>query len=67
MLDNYSYNYALRLCVTLKSVVNIISGNLLLSKKFNYGTLTKRNMVVGHFVSIVYGHVMQATDAIPHS
>jgi len=52
---------------TLKSVVNISSGNLLLDKKFNDGTLTKRNIVVGHFVSLVCGHVMQATDAIPHS
>ena len=51
----------------MKSVVNISSGNLLLSKKFNDGTLTKRNIVVGHFVSLVYGHMMQASDAIPHS
>jgi len=48
-------------------VVNISSGNLLLNKKFNDGTLTKRNIVVGHFVSLVYSHVMQAIDAIPHS
>ena len=53
--------------LTLKSVVNISSRNLLLNKKFNDGTLTKRTIVVGHFVSLVYGHVMQATDAIPHS
>jgi len=52
---------------TLKSVVNISSGNLLLNNKFNDGTLTKRNIIVGHFVSLVYGHVMQATDVIPHS
>jgi len=51
----------------MKSVVNISSGNLLLYKKVNDGTLTKRNIVVGHFVSLVYGHVMQATDAIRHS
>jgi len=41
--------------------------HLLFNKKFNEGTLTKRNIVVGHFVSLVYSHVMQATDAIPHS
>ena len=52
---------------TLKSVVSISSRYLLLNKKFNDGTLTKRNIVVGHFVSLVYGHVMQATDAIPHT
>jgi len=52
---------------TLKSVVNISGGNLLLNKKFNDGTLTKRNIVVGHFVSLVCGHVMQATAAVPHS
>jgi len=52
---------------TLKSVVNISSGNLLFNKKFNDGKLTKRNIVVGHFVSLVCSHVMQATDAIPHS
>ena len=52
---------------TLKSVVNISSGNLLFNKKFNEGALTKRNIVVGHFVSLVYSHMMQATDAIPHS
>ena len=52
---------------TLKSVVNISSGNLLLNKKLNDGTLTKRNIVVGHYVSRVYGHVMQAIEAIPHS
>jgi len=44
---------------TLKSVVNISSGNLLFNKKFND--------VVGHFVSLVCSHVMQATDVIPHS
>ena len=27
----------------------------------------KENIVIGHFVSLVYGHVMQATDTIPHS
>ena len=43
---------------TLKSVVNISSGNLLFNKKFNDGTLTKRNIVVGHFVSLVCSHVM---------
>jgi hypothetical protein len=47
--------------------VNISSGNLLLNKKFNDGTLTKRGIVVGHFVSLVYGKVMQANDAIPNS
>jgi hypothetical protein len=52
---------------TLKSVVNIGSGNLVFNKKFNDGTPTKQNIVVGHFVSLVYGHKMQATDAIPHS
>ena len=52
---------------TLKSVVNISSGNLLFNKEFNVSTLTKRNIVVGHFVSLVYGHVMQATSTIPHS
>jgi len=52
---------------TLKSVVNISSGNLLLNKKFNDGMLTKLKIVVGHFVSLVYGYMMQATDAIPHS
>jgi hypothetical protein len=51
----------------LKSVVNISSGNLLLNRKYNDGTLTKQNIVVSHFVSLVYSHVMQATDAIPHS
>jgi len=51
----------------LKSGVNISSGNLLCNKKFNDGTLTKRNIVVGHFVSLVYGHMKQATNAIPHS
>ena len=51
---------------TLKSVVNISSRNLLFNKKLNDGTLTKRN-IVSHFVSLVYGHVMQATDAIPDS
>jgi hypothetical protein len=44
----------------LKSAVNINSGNLLLNKKFNDGTLTKRN-IVSHFVSFVYGHMMQAS------
>jgi hypothetical protein len=48
-------------------MVNISSGNLLFNKKFNDGTLTKQNIVVGHFVSLVYGHMMQATDAISHS
>jgi hypothetical protein len=48
----------------LKSVVNISSENLLFNKKFNDGTLTKRNIVVGHFVTLVY---RQATDTIPHS
>jgi len=52
---------------TLKSVVNISSRNLLLNKKFNDSTLTKQNIVVGYFVSLVYGHVMQATYAIPYS
>jgi len=52
---------------TLKSVVNISSGNLLFNKNFNDGRLTKQNIVVGHFVSLVYSHVMQGTDAIPHS
>ena len=52
---------------TLKSVVNISSGNLPFNNKFNDGTLTKRNIVVGHFVSLVCSHVIQATDAIPHS
>ena len=52
---------------TLKSVVNISSGNLLINKKFNDGMLMKRNVVVGHFVTLFYGHIMQATDAIPHS
>jgi hypothetical protein len=52
---------------TMKSAVNISSGDLLLNKKFNDGTLTKRNIVGGHFLSLVYGHVMQASDAIPHS
>jgi len=51
---------------TLKSVVNISSGNLLFNKKFNDGTLAKQN-IADHFQSLVYGHVMQATDAIPHS
>jgi hypothetical protein len=51
----------------LKPVVNISSGNLLLNTKFNDGTLKKRNIVVGQFVSLVYVHVMQATGAIPHS
>jgi hypothetical protein len=51
---------------TMKSVVNISSGNLLLNEKFNDGTLTKLN-IFGHFVSLVYGQVMKATDAIPHS
>jgi len=46
----------------MKSVVNISSRNLLLDKKFNDGTLMKQN-VVSHFVSLVYRHVMQATDA----
>ena len=52
---------------TMKFAVNISSGDLLLSKKLNDGTLTKLNIGVGHFVSLVYGHVMQASDAIPHS
>jgi hypothetical protein len=52
---------------TLKSVVSISSGNVLLNKKFNDGTLMKQNIAVSHFVSLVYGHVMQATDAITHS
>jgi hypothetical protein len=34
--------------------------------KINDGVLTKQN-VVGHFVSLVYGHMMEATDAILHS
>jgi hypothetical protein len=53
--------------LTLKSAVNISSENILLNKKFNEGTLMKRNIVVGHFVSLVYGQVMKATDAISHS
>jgi len=52
---------------TMKFAVNISSGDLLLNKEFSDGTLTKRKFVVGHFVSLVYGHVMQASDAIPHS
>ena len=52
---------------TLNSVVNISSRNLLLNKKFSDGTPTKRKIVVGHFVSLGYGHVMQTSDAIPHS
>jgi hypothetical protein len=52
---------------TLKSVVNISSGNLFFNKKFNDGTLTKPNIIVDHFVLLVYGHMMQATDVIPHS
>jgi hypothetical protein len=47
--------------------VNISSGNLLLDKTINDGMLTKLNIVVGHFVSLVYGHVMQVTDDIHHS
>jgi hypothetical protein len=42
--------------------VNISSGNLLHNKKSNDGTLKKRNIVVGHFVSLVYDHVMQASN-----
>ena len=42
---------------TLK-LVNISSGNLLFNKKLNDGTLTKRNIIVGHFVSLVCGHVI---------
>jgi hypothetical protein len=52
---------------TMKSVVNISSEDLLLNTKLNDDTRTKRNIVVGHFASHVYGHVMQATDAIAHS
>jgi hypothetical protein len=48
-------------------VLNISSEKLLFNKKFNDGTLKKQNIIVGHFVSRVYGHVMQATDAISHS
>jgi hypothetical protein len=44
-----------------------VTGLQCVNKKFNDGTLMKQNIVVGHFVSLVYGHVMQATDAIPHS
>ena len=51
----------------LKSVVNISSRDLPLKEKFNDSMLTKQNIVVGHFVSLVYGHVMQATDTTPHS
>ena len=40
------------------SLVNISSGNLLFNKKLNDGTLTKRNIIVGHFVSLVCGHVI---------
>jgi hypothetical protein len=47
--------------------VNISSGNLHLNKKYNDGMLTKQNIIVGHFASLVYGHVMQASDATPHS
>jgi len=43
---------------TLNSVVNISSGNLLFNKKFNDSMLTKRNMVVGHFVWLFCSHVM---------
>ena len=52
---------------TLKSVVNISSGNLLFNKKFNDGMLMKQNIIVSHFVSLVYGHVTQATEAKPPS
>jgi hypothetical protein len=66
-LSNTTSTHAHSSIHTLKSVVNIDSKNLLLNKKFNKDTLTKQNIVVGQFVSLVYGHVMQATDVILHS
>jgi hypothetical protein len=62
---NITSTHALIPIHTLKSVVNISGGTLLLNK-FNDGTLTKQN-IVDHFVLLVYGHVMQATAALPHS
>jgi hypothetical protein len=52
---------------TLKSVVNISSKNLLFNNKFNDSMLTKQNIVIGYFVSLVYGHMMQVTYTIPYS
>jgi hypothetical protein len=38
--------------------VNISSWNLLFNRKFNDGILMTGNIVVGHFVLLVYGHTM---------
>jgi len=51
----------------LKSLVNFCSRDFLFNEIFDDSTLTKRNIVVGHFVRSDTGHVMQAIDVMRHS
>ena len=52
---------------TLKSLVNFCSRDFLFHKEFDYSTLAKRHIVVGHFVRSDTSHVTQAIDITRHS
>ena len=51
---------------TLKYLVNFCSWDFLFNKGFDYSTLAKQHIVVGHFVRSDTGHVMQAIYVTRH-